>query len=299
MASVRDLRRKIRSVQSTQKICQAMKAVATAKMAQAQEQVLAARPYARKLHEVLGRVSEAARDVKNPLLAVRDPKKICYVVITADRGLCGGFNTNLLRLTTREVDKAGEADVALVAVGRKARNFFRFREWETDGEYIGLGEDIDPAVAIEIANFVIKKYEEEEYDAVYLVYSKFKNVMVQVPSLLKLLPVEPPAPEENEEGEGAEAAKAEAPESQAAYIFEPSAEDILTFLLPKYVENSVFYGLIESKASEHSARMMAMDNATKNADEMIDRLTLQMNRLRQEGITLELLDIVGGAAALE
>lgn len=293
MASIRDLRRKIKSVKSTQKICKAMKAVATAKMSKAQEQVLAARPYARQLHEVLGRVAQGARNVKNPLLAVRDPKKVCYVVVTADRGLCGGFNSNILRLTAHETEKW--SDVALVAVGRKARNFFRFREWQSDAEYIGLGEDIKPELANEIANFVIKKYEEEEYDAVYLVYSEFKNVMTQIPKAVKLLPVEPPEAEE-----GAEEAQAEAkPKSQAAYLFEPSAEGVLEFLLPKYVQNSVFQGLIESKASEHSARMMAMDNATKSAEELIDRVTLQMNKLRQESITTELLDIVGGASALE
>lgn len=290
MASVRDLRRKIKSVKSTQKICKAMKAVATAKMSKAQEQVLAARPYARQLHEVLGRVAQGARNVKNPLLAVRDPKKVCYVVVTADRGLCGGFNSNILRLTAKETAKW--SDVALVAVGRKARNFFRFQEWTTDAEYIGLGEDIKPELANEIANFVIKKYEEEEYDAVYLIFSKFQSIMVQVPTVVKLLPVEPPEAEEG--GEEAEAKK-----SQAAYLFEPSAEDVLEFLLPKYVQNSVFQGLIESKASEHSARMMAMDNATKNAEELIDRVTLEMNKLRQESITTELLDIVGGASALE
>ncbi|MHB8183609.1 MAG: ATP synthase F1 subunit gamma [Candidatus Desulforudaceae bacterium] len=291
MPSVRDLRRKIKSVKSTQKICKAMKAVATAKMAKSQEQVLAARPYARQLHEVLGRVAGGARNVKNPLLAVRDPKKVCYVVITADRGLCGGFNSNILRLTTKETAKWPE--VALVPVGRKARNFFRFRAWKTDNEYIGLGENVKPEQANEITNFVIKKYVDEEYDAVYLIYSKFKSVMVQIPTVVKLLPVEPPQAEE-----GAEEAKAEA-KSKAAYLFEPSAEDVLEFLLPKYVQNSVFQGLIESKASEHSARMMAMDNATKSAGELIDRVTLQMNRLRQENITKELLDIVGGAAALK
>ncbi len=298
MPALRDFRRRIKSVKSTQKICKAMKAVATAKMARAQATVIAARPYGRQLHEVLGRVASAAAgaDVQNPLLAVREPKKVCYVVVTADRGLCGGFNSNLLRTAVRELNKWDE--FKLVAVGRKCRNFFRFREWERDAEFIGLGEDIRFEQGQEIARFVINKYIAGEYDAVYMVYSKFVNILVQQPTVVKLLPVEPPAGETAAKAEGGEEAAAPK-KSRVDYIFEPSAADVLDCLLPRYVENSVYRGLIESKASEQSARMMAMDAATKNAGEMIDRLTLQMNRLRQEGITKELLDIVGGAAALE
>ncbi|ACA60625.1 ATP synthase F1 subunit gamma [Candidatus Desulforudis audaxviator] len=295
MPALRDFRRRIKSVKSTQKICKAMKAVATAKMARAQATVVAARPYARQLHEVLGRVASAARDVQNPLLTVREPKRVCYIVITADRGLCGGFNSNILRTAVKELSKWEE--FKLVAVGRKCRNFFRFRDWERDAEFIGLGENIRFEQGQQIARFVINKYIAGEYDAVYMVYSKFVNMLVQQPTVVKLLPVEPPAEEAAEKAGGEEAA---APKKATVdYIFEPSAADVLDYLLPRYVENSVYHGLIESKASEQSARMMAMDAATKNAGEMIDRLTLQMNRLRQEGITKELLDIVGGAAALE
>jgi len=295
MPALRDFRRRIKSVKSTQKICKAMKAVATAKMARAQATVVAARPYARQLHEVLGRVASAARDVQNPLLTVREPKRVCYIVITADRGLCGGFNSNILRTAVKELNKWEE--FKLVAVGRKCRNFFRFRDWERDAEFIGLGENIRFEQGQQIARFVINKYIAGEYDAVYMVYSKFVNMLVQQPTVVKLLPVEPPAEEAAEKAGGEEAA---APKKATVdYIFEPSAADVLDYLLPRYVENSVYHGLIESKASEQSARMMAMDAATKNAGEMIDRLTLQMNRLRQEGITKELLDIVGGAAALE
>lgn len=294
MPALRDFRRRIKSVKSTQKICKAMKAVATAKMSRAQAAVLAARPYARQLHEVLGRVGSASGDVENPLLTKREPKRVCYIVVTADRGLCGGFNSNLLRTATREVKKWD--DVSLVAVGRKARNFFRFRGWNMDAEYVGLGENIRFEQGQEIARYVINKYIAGEYDAVYLIYSKFVSVLVQQPTVTKLLPVEPPSESEDE---GAAEAEEAGKKTNVEYIFEPSPEAVLDYLLPKYVENSVYHGLIESKASEQSARMMAMDAATKNAGEMIDRLTLQMNRLRQEGITKELLDIVGGAAALE
>lgn len=299
MPALRDFRRRIKSVKSTQKICKAMKAVATAKMARAQATVVAARPYARQLHEVLGRVGAVARDVDNPLLTVREPKKICYIVITADRGLCGGFNSNILRIAARELQQWD--DFSLVAVGRKARNFSRFREWPIDREFIGLGEDVRPEQGREIARFVVDRYIAGDYDAVYLIYSKFISVMVQQPTVTKLLPVEPPADEAEGAGAGKVGEREDATQKKVTveYLFEPSPEAVLDYLLPKYVENSIYHGLIESKASEHSARMMAMDAATKNAGEMIESLTLQMNRLRQEGITSELLDIVGGAAALE
>jgi F-type H+-transporting ATPase subunit gamma len=268
-----------------------MKAVATAKMAKAQAAVTAARPYARQIHEVLGRLSQAAGDVKHPLLAVREPKKVCYIVITADRGLCGGFNSNILRTVMREIQS--HPDAAIVAVGRKARNFFRFRRMATDAEFTGLGEDIKFAHARQIAKVPIEKYAAGEYDAVYVVYSKFINILVQQPTVAKVLPVEPPA----EEGEAGQEGKKHGP--QPLYIFEPSAEAVLFDLLPKYVETVIFHAILESKAGEHSARMTAMDGATKSTEEMIDRLTLKMNRARQEGITKELLEIVGGAAALE
>ncbi len=294
MPALRDFKRRIRSIESTQKITQAMKAVATAQMARAQNVVTGARPYAHRLQEVLGRVGSASRDVDNPLLTVREPEKVCFVVITSDRGLCGGFNSNLLRLANREIEQWENA--RLVVVGRKARNYFNFRNWEADEAYIGLGDHIEFEKGREIAQFLIDKYVNEDYDAVYLIYSKFVSVLKQDPTITKLLPVEPPAGGENEE-ETEE--KQQEQQAGADYVFEPSPEAVLDYLLPKYVANTVYHALIESKASEQSARMMAMDGATKNAGEMIEKLSLQMNRQRQENITKELLDIVGGAAALE
>ncbi|MGO0123389.1 ATP synthase F1 subunit gamma [Desulfothermobacter acidiphilus] len=286
MPSLRDFRRRIKSLQSTQKICQAMKAVATAKMAKAQSVLLAARPYSRYLHDVLARLARAAGDTRHPLLAVREPRRVCYVVMTADRGLCGGFNSNLLRLAMREIN-ACPGEVSVVAVGRKGRNFFRFRHMAMDAEFTGLGEDIRFAYAREIAKVIINKYAAEEYDAVYLVYPQFVNILVQRPIAQQVLPIEPPTGEIRSKG------------PEPLYIFEPSAEGVLHDLLPKYVETAVFHALLELKAGEHSARMTAMDAATKNTEDLIARLTLRMNRVRQEGITKELLDIVGGAAALE
>lgn len=289
MPSLRDYRRRIKSLQSTRKICQAMKAVATAKMAKAQAAVMAARPYARQVQEVLARLSEAAGTIKHPLLTVREPNKVCYIVITADRGLCGGFNSNILRTVMKELQKNPGA--ALITVGRKGRDFFRFRRIPVEEAFVGLGEDIKFAHARQIAKIVIDKYTAAEYDAVYVIFSKFVNVLVQQPTVVKLLPIEPPSEE-------SEAAK-EKRGPQALYIFEPSAEAVLHSLLPKYVETVIFHAILESKASEHSARMTAMDAATKNTEDLIARLTLKMNRVRQETITKELLDIVGGAAALE
>ncbi|MBC7325222.1 MAG: F0F1 ATP synthase subunit gamma [Moorella sp. (in: Bacteria)] len=282
MPSLRDLRRRIRSIKSTQQITKAMKAVSAAKMQKSQDQVIAARPYARRIREVLGRLAAFAQGVNLPLLEAREPEKVAFLVVTADRGLCGGFNANLIRRATQEVRKFN--NVSMVCVGRKGRDFFRRRGYHLAGQFVRLGETIRFTQAQEIARLVIEKYTAGEFDAVYLVYSEFVNVLVQRPTVVRLLPVEPP--QEGDKG-------------YIDYIFEPSAEEVLKELLPLYVENTVFYALLESKASEHSARMTAMDNATKNAGEMIDKLTLAMNRARQTAITTEILEVVSGAAALE
>ncbi len=287
MPSLRDLRRRIKSIKSTQQITKAMKAVSAAKMRRAQDNVVAARPYAKRITGVLGRVASVTTGVKHPLLEVRDPKKVVYVVITADRGLCGGLNANVIRKAATEMRNA--PDAGLICVGRKGRDYFRKRGHSIIQQYVGLGENVSSAQAREIARFIIEKYSAKEFDAVYLVYSEFVNVLVQRPVTVKLLPAEPPG---GGEGERAGAGKAD-------YIFEPSAEEVLAALLPKYVTNAVFQSMLESKAGEHSARMTAMDNATKNASDMIARLTLSMNKARQAAITKEISEIVGGAAALE
>ncbi|MCG8400949.1 MAG: F0F1 ATP synthase subunit gamma [Firmicutes bacterium] len=283
MSSLRDLRRRIKSIKSTQQITKAMKAVSAAKMRRAQDNVLAARPFAKRVRDVLGRVGSASVGMKHPLLAVREPKKVAFVVVTADRGLCGGFNANVIRKSVQEMNK--RQNVEVVAVGRKIRDFCRRRGYKIPQSYVGLGETADVGFARQVAGYVIDKYTAEEYDEVYLVYSQFVNVLVQKPLVLKLLPVEPP---EGREGD-----------KQANYIFEPEAEEIMGKMLPMYIENALFQALLESKAGEHSARMTAMDNATSNAADMIDRLTLSMNRARQAAITKEISEIVGGAAALE
>lgn len=286
MANLRDLRRRIKSIKSTQQITKAMKAVSAAKMRKAQEAVVSARPYSKRVKGVLGRVAMASAGVNHPLLEVREPKKVAFIVMAADRGLCGGFNGNIIRRAVQEIKSAG-MDASLIAVGRKSRDFFQRRGYNIAKEYIGLGDDIKYASARDIGSFVVDKYAKEEYDVVYLIYSQFINVLVQKPMMVKLLPAEPPA----EEGED-ETKKVD-------YIFEPSAEAVLAELLPKYIENAIYQGLLETKAGFYSAQMTAMDNATKNASEMIDKLTLVMNRARQAVITKEISEICSGAAALE
>lgn len=282
MASARDLRRRIKSIKSTQQITKAMKMVAAAKLRKAQERVIAARPFAGKVKEVLARLSSSNSGVSHPLLAVRNPEKVLYVLITADRGLCGGYNANIMRMCAGALrEKPG----SLVPVGRKGRDFFRRRGFTIESEFVGLGEDIPFAVAKEIGDLLVNYYEKEKFDEVYLLFTEFKSAMTQTPTKIKLLPVEPPA----EDGKG----------GQIDYIYEPTPEELLSSLLPKYIETTIYRALLESKASEQGARMTAMGSATDNASEMIDKLTLSLNRARQAAITKEISEIVGGANALD
>lgn len=281
MPSMRDIKRRIKSVKSTQQITKAMKMVAAAKLRRAQDSVMQARPYTLKLTETLGRLVAVTTDLTNPLLEVREPQSIGYVVISADRGLCGGFNANILRKANAEIKELG--NVSLVTVGRKSRDFFKRLNRPIKNEFTGLGESIDFAVAKEIANEVMDLYIRGEFDEVYLVYTEFVSALTQNPTTIKLLPVQTP----------------EDSEPTIDYVYEPSAEAVIDVLLPKYVETTVYRALLESKASELGARMTAMDSATKNAKEMIDKLTLSFNRARQAAITREISEIVGGAAALE
>lgn len=285
-AGVRDYKRRIRSVKNTQQITKAMKMVAAAKLRRAQEYAEASRPYTETLQGTLARLTAVAFDVRHPLLEKREEvRKVGYVVVTADRGLCGAFNTNIIR-TTNQTMAEDERKVAggIIAVGRKGRDFFRKRGG-VDAEFVNLGDNVSYADAREIGQYVMNAYENEELDEVYIVYGKFVNALRQIPTVIKLLPLEPPQQEETEE-------------QYVDYIYEPSAEDILLTLLPRYVGSQIYNALLESKASEHGARMTAMGNATENAGDIIDSLTMEMNKVRQAAITDEILDIVGGAEAL-
>jgi F-type H+-transporting ATPase subunit gamma len=286
MATLRDIQRRIRSVQSTQKITKAMKLVAASKLRRAQERIMAARPYAIKMGELLsGLVGRTEADA-HPLLARRTTGRKRLVVITADKGLCGAFNSNILRASLAFLREQGNVDVTLVVVGRKARDFYRRRQWQVKSEMLGFFDRLAYAHAQEIANELMQSYLAEDVDEVFLMYNEFRSVAVQRVTRRQLLPIEAEAAEPGQGTAGGD------------YIFEPSPDAILASLLPRHVATQVFRALMESVAGEYGARMTAMESASKNAKEMIDVLTIQYNKARQERITKELLDIVGGAEAL-
>jgi F-type H+-transporting ATPase subunit gamma len=288
MATLRDIQRRIKSVQSTQKITKAMKLVAAAKFRRAQERILEARPYAKKMNELLGSLVERAGDTTHPLLARRDTGRKRLVIVTADKGLCGAFNSNILRESLRFLRGADEASVTLVVVGKKARDFYRRRHFAVKSELLGFWDRLAYSHAQEIANGVMRDYLAEEVDEVQLMYNEFRSVAVQRPVRQQLLPIQADAESDDKDDAG----------PSEEYIFEPGPESILASLLPRHVTTQVYRALMESAAGEYGARMTAMESASKNAREMINVLTIQYNKARQERITKELLDIVGGAEAL-
>lgn len=284
MATLRDIQRRIRSVQSTQKITKAMKLVAASKFRRAQERILAARPYATKMDALMGSLVGRAGDETHPLLARRDTGRKRLVIIAADKGLCGAFNSNILRESLRFLRGAVEASVTLVVVGKKARDFYRRRQFTVKTEMLGFFDRLAYSHAQELAGGLMQDYLAEEVDEVHLMYNEFRSVAVQRPVRQQLLPIEA----ESEADAG----------PQEEYLYEPGPEAILDSILPRHVTTQVFRALMESVAGEYGARMTAMEAATKNAREMINLLTIQYNKARQERITKELLDIVGGAEAL-
>jgi F-type H+-transporting ATPase subunit gamma len=287
MATLRDIRRRIRSVESTQKITRAMKLVAAAKLRRAQERIMSARPYAVKMAELLSSLVRRAEGEAHPLLVRREAARKRLVIITADKGLCGAFNSNILRASLAFLREQGEASVTLVVVGKKARDFYRRRPYRIKSEMLGFFDRLAYSHAQELAGGLMQEYLAGEVDEVHLMYNEFRSVAVQRVRREQLLPIEPAA---TPDGEGEAAA--------GDYIYEPSPEAILAALLPRHVTTQVYRALMESVAGEYGARMTAMEAATKNAKEMIGVLTIQYNKARQERITKELLDIVGGAEAL-
>jgi F-type H+-transporting ATPase subunit gamma len=289
MATLRDIQRRIRSVQSTQKITRAMKLVAAAKLRRAQERILSARPYANKMAELLGNLvtaADAADGGGHPLLEQRAGPRRQIVIITADRGLAGAFNSNVLRNSLAFIRASNTTEVTLVVVGRKARDFYRRRPWPVKRDRVGFWDRLAYSHAAELADYFMKQYLDNEVDEVHLIYNEFRSVAVQRPVRQQLLPI----PRTEGDGQGTESVD---------YIYEPSPEAILGDLLPRHVRMQVFRALMESLAGEYGARMTAMEAATKNAKEMIEILSIQYNKARQEKITKELLDIVGGAEALK
>jgi len=284
MATLRDIQRRIRSVQSTQKITRAMKLVAAAKLRRAQERILAARPYATKMAELLGNLVSGSEEAVHPLLEQREGPRRQIVVITADKGLAGAFNSNILRRAMELIRESSAADLTLVVVGRKARDFYRRRPYTIKRDMVGFWDQLAYSHACELADFFMQEYLAGEVDEVWLLYNEFRSVAVQRPVRVQLLPIP------RTEGDAAESVD---------YIYEPGPEEILGELLPRHVRMQVYRALMESLAGEYGARMTAMEAATTNAKEMIEVLTIQYNKARQEKITKELLDIVGGAEALK
>ncbi|MCC7537336.1 MAG: ATP synthase F1 subunit gamma [Deltaproteobacteria bacterium] len=303
MPSLKSIKKRINSVKSTQKITRAMKMVAAARLRKAQQRILELRPYAIKTYEVLSSVAaRAGGEEAHQLLARRPPNKVLLVVLTSDRGLAGGFNANICRRAYQvwkdETDEHHE--ITFAVIGRKGRDFLHRRKANVRHEITGVFENLSYEKAAEIARVVIDEYKRADLDAVYLVYNEFKSAISQKVTIEQLLPIRldhgAPPPESVTKHVETEAGS-EAPAID--FIYEPDKATLLDRLLPMYVEVEVYRALLESVASEHGARMTAMDAATKNAGEMIDRMTLVYNRTRQAVITKELMEIIGGAEALK
>ncbi len=290
MATLRDIRRRIKAVKNTSQITKAMKMVAAAKLRRAQGRMLELRPYSDKMYEILRSLGGMQDPELHPLLAKRPRKTVDVVVLTSDRGLCGAFNTNVMKAATAFVGdlKSQGFQVTISAIGRKAGDFYKRREIPLRAKWTGISGKISYVNAQEIAGSLMQGFINEEFDEVFLLYNEFINVVSQKVKVKKLLPLS--AEDGEEKG---------APGEAVDFIFEPSPKAIYEKLLPKALEIEVFRALLESQTSEEAARMTAMENASKNANEMIQRLTLVANKVRQATITRELMDIVGGVEALK
>ncbi|HPX60541.1 MAG TPA: ATP synthase F1 subunit gamma [Deltaproteobacteria bacterium] len=285
MASLKSIKKRIVSVKNTRQITKAMKMVSAAKLRRAQDAVVAARPYASKLGEVLVTLSSSVKGNRHPLLQVREPKSLLLLVITSDRGLCGGFNTNLCKAGDRYLKEQAEQfqKISVLTVGRKGHDYFKSRYAVASNHSIPKPSyEEASAVAAE----VIEAFISEEYDQVVMLFNSFKSVMSQDITLQQLLPIEASTTEESDQ-----------PETE--FFYEPSIEELLAEILPKNVEVQIFKAMLESLAGEHGARMTAMDSASKNASEMIGKLTLQYNRARQAAITTELMEIISGSESIK
>jgi F-type H+-transporting ATPase subunit gamma len=280
---MRDIKREIKSKQNTKQITKAMEMVAASKLRRAQEAAQASRPYAQKLKEVVASIAAGTKDVKHPMLETRPIKKTGYLVITSDRGLAGGYNSNILRKVTQTIREKHKStdEYVLFVIGRKGRDYFRRRNMPIVEEVTGLPDAPTFADIKTVAYTAVKNFAEGAYDELYLYYNQFVNAITQIPTETRLLPLD-------EVGGGA---------SVASYEYEPSPEGVLEVLLPKYAETLIYSAVLDGKASEFGARMTAMGSATKNATKMINQLTLTYNRARQAAITQEISEIVAGANA--
>ena len=291
MPSLQSVRRKIESVKKTQKITKAMKMVSAAKLKRAQDRILAARPYAHQLREVMGNLSERVNRASHPLLQRRNGNTTELLVVTSDRGLCGAFNTNILRQAVEflEEQTSQGKQVSVSLAGRKSIDFFRRRHWKIRQQWGGVFDRLSFEHALDIGQNIVTQYHEGTFDQLYVVYNEFKSVMQQQVIVERLLPIE----SVQESGER------EKPATGGGYLYEPDENELLATLLPKHFEIQTYRVLLESAAAEQAARMTAMDGATRNAGELIKKVTLFYNKTRQAAITKELMDIVGGAEALK
>ncbi len=285
MANLKDIKRRIGSVKNTQQITRAMKLVAAAKLRRAQEAVTKARPFADKVYQVMESLSLRVDPDAHPLLKQRaEVKKILILVMSGDKGLCGPFNSNVFKESLKLIDENKEQEISLVIVGKKGLDFFKRRPYTIEKTLFDYGKNLSINYARDVAEVLKTQFLEEKADRVVMVYNKFKNVVVQEPTRVQLIPASLPYQEEEER--------------PVDYEYEPSAEDVLDGMLTQYIENQIYQALLESSASENGSRMTAMDAATKNAKEMINGLTLEYNRARQAAITTELIEVVAGADAL-
>jgi F-type H+-transporting ATPase subunit gamma len=293
MPTLLDFRRRIRSVKNTQQITRAMKFIAAARLRRAQEAAVSLRPYASGIREVLrSAISRIENPEQFPLLTERPEERVLVLVTSGERGLCGAFNANVLRRAFEFFNERKDKALEVIPIAKKSRDAFRKRRWKLVAEYVDVTAKADLGKAREIAAEVMKIYAANQADSVYLIYNEFKNVMMQVVRVEKLLPLERAALAAAEKG---------APPASGAdrvdYIYEQPAAEILSKLVPRYVEMQIYRMLAESSAAEHAARMTAMESATKNAGEVIDALTLHMNKVRQAAITREIIEVVSGAAS--
>jgi F-type H+-transporting ATPase subunit gamma len=287
MANTREIRNRIRGVKNIQQITRAMEMVAASKLKRAQDLVEAARPYAEKLRMMMNDVGRSSSGVSHPLLEQRPVERTLVVVMTSDKGLCGAYNGNVNRKALNYIGSLKEDSVRLAIIGKKGNDFFKRRPYETLQYWAFPSKEVEVSFVAEISRFLADGYANGDFDRVVLFYSEFKSAMLTVPVSVQLLPFESADGDEEETGAG------------ALYIFEPTAEELMAKLLPKYLQNQVYLAFVQAAASEHGSRMVSMRGATDNADEMIRGLTLSYNKMRQASITGELLEVIAGADATE
>ncbi len=284
MLGMREIRRRIRSVNSIQQITRAMEMVAVSRLQRAEERLRSARPYAEKIQELMESLAPSLPRIEHPLVAKRETLRIAVVLITSDKGLCGAFNANIIHYANRFIEENSGKEIKLFLIGKKGYDFFSRRRYSIEYYLPQVSRDISPQEVKEISNSFVRGFEEGLHDEVYLFYTQFRTAMNTIPTKTKLLPIE--SPTESQQG-------------AAEPIYEPSAEEIMNELLPRYIEAQVYKGLVESSASEQGSRMVSMKNATDNAEEMIGNLTLSYNKVRQASITKEIIEVTTASEALK